>query len=285
MVEYLLGLGAAKAGTTLLYDLLIKNAVFSKGRRKELHYFDKVNAPSLDDYLSRRTKRTGEVLLDITPVYMFYDGAMKRMANTIDVEKARFVILLRDPIQRAISYYCMSRRRGFETLSFEQAFRQESARMKKSDDAYRHNSYFTASRYAWQLDGVFEYIPRENALIWLFEDFVKNQQSHVDELMDFIEKPRFEISQTVSNAGYDVKNAKVASVFARISQKLPGRLHSGFRYVIGAVEKFNAKPIVEGDILTPEFRRELVAYFTHDVLRLRDGYGVDISKWKNFKEV
>ena len=40
MFEYLISPGVAKAGTTLLYDLLQKHPQIRRGQVKELHYFD-----------------------------------------------------------------------------------------------------------------------------------------------------------------------------------------------------------------------------------------------------
>ena len=55
MYEYLIGVGAMKAGTTLLYDLLRKHPGFLCGQHKELHYFDQVDQPDKRDRASSWT--------------------------------------------------------------------------------------------------------------------------------------------------------------------------------------------------------------------------------------
>ena len=50
MFEYLISPGVAKAGTTLLYDLLQKHPQIRRGQVKELHYFDYAENPVKAEY-------------------------------------------------------------------------------------------------------------------------------------------------------------------------------------------------------------------------------------------
>ena len=49
------------------------------------------------------------------------------------------------------------------------------------------------------------------------------------------------------------------------------------RKVTAANERKDVKETID-----PAFARRLTEYYREEVLRLRDEYGVDISKWKHF---
>ena len=71
--------------------------------------------------------------------------------------KARLIVLLRDPVERALSQYFHSRRLGFEPLPLEDALAAEAERLQSAPGALRaadgrhkshqEHSYLSRSRY------------------------------------------------------------------------------------------------------------------------------------------
>ena len=63
---------------------------------------------------------------ETTPGYLYKAWARKRMCR--DLPEARFLVILRDPVERAYSHYWMNRSQGLEEESFEEALRLEEPR-------------------------------------------------------------------------------------------------------------------------------------------------------------
>jgi hypothetical protein len=83
----------------------------------------------------------------------------------------RIIVILRDPVERAYSHYCMSVVRGLESLSFGQALRREGARLAWSDnpaprDAFlREASYVSRGLYADQIENLLRWFAWDRTLI------------------------------------------------------------------------------------------------------------------------
>ncbi|MDO4548256.1 MAG: sulfotransferase [Clostridia bacterium] len=281
MTEYLLGLGAAKAGTTLLYNLLYKDEQFNVGKRKEIHYFDETPQPTREEY-DALFKRPGGIKLDISPSYMYFYGVFKTIVELLPTDSFKSVILLRDPVERAISHYRMARRKGYEKLTFEKALAAEPERIASGWQGYKRNSYMVRGLYSNQLQTVFSLVPRESVKIFLFEDFVKDQQSVVDEITDWLGLKRIVISPKSANVGVDVKSANLSYAIRVMCDKAPGSLKPYCRRVERLVLKLNTDRSGMYKHISPQTRQMLVEYYLDDVRKLRDEYGIDVSKWKNF---
>ena len=105
--DYLICVGAQKAGTTLLYELLKDHTQLNIGKTKELHYFNKAKNQSIKDYNQLFIKSTG-VKFDVTPCYLFYKNALENIASVLKKKEKKILIILRNPLKRAQSHYFMS---------------------------------------------------------------------------------------------------------------------------------------------------------------------------------
>src|SRR5690606_21702892 len=70
---------------------------------------------------------------EASPYYLFHPRAAARARETVPA--ARLIVLLRDPVARAISHYQHSVRKGFETLSFPDAIERELAQISAEEAA------------------------------------------------------------------------------------------------------------------------------------------------------
>ena len=106
--------GAQKNGTSSLYRYSIQHPNIHKSYSKEVHYFDGGLAPKVNSLdlginwyrahvpLGAAVKQ-GDICLDATPLYLFNPQVAKRIYECIPHNK--IIILLRNPIERAISQY------------------------------------------------------------------------------------------------------------------------------------------------------------------------------------
>lgn len=198
--------GAQKAGTSSLYSWLVEHPDVFPARAKELHFFDHaseplkvneywVNFPSrtrlaVAGWRRRRRVVTGEA----TPIYLF-DPRVPKMVKR-HLPDVKIIILLRDPVERAISHYWMEFNRGSELLSLEEALNAEQDRLRPElqrlenghppGRAFRVSSYVARGQYAGQLERWLSEFQRDQVLILDFDHLTRVPSKTYDLALRFI---------------------------------------------------------------------------------------------------
>lgn len=167
--------GAQKAGTTALHEWLMQQPDVSLPTIKETHYFShsERHHRGLGWYLRQFQDRGSDAVVgEVDPEYMFSALAASRIRSIIP--KARFVFLLRNPLERALSQYLMSVRRGYEQLDFSSALQAEQGRLAQPDNQFSldHHSYAARGEYAGQIRSFLETFPDSAFLFIKFDDLV-----------------------------------------------------------------------------------------------------------------
>ena len=133
-LPHFLGLGTQKGGTTSLQQLLEQHPGVYLPPCKEVHYFS-LHAEEPARWYAKhyRDARRGQRRGDITPFYLFHPDVPARIHALLP--RARMIVLLRDPVERALSQVFHARRHGFETLEVADALAAEPERLA-SGNAY-----------------------------------------------------------------------------------------------------------------------------------------------------
>ena len=175
-VDFVIG-GTQKGGTSALAHFLRAHPEICMPKHKEVHFFD---APDFseeadDTALARRYRKafpkelTGRVVGDATPVYAYLPWVAGRVRRYNPGMK--WILLLRDPVERAISHYAMERARGAEFLPLPLALRLERLRLWQDrhraawKTSLRHHSYLDRGRYSRQIARLWEHFPKEQVLV------------------------------------------------------------------------------------------------------------------------
>lgn len=129
-------LGTQKGGTFSLHQYLIgiPEVLGPEGWGKEVRYFATIPNPNNYTVLGpgwyrshfprrRELRAAGAITGEATPRYMVESIAMSRIAH--DLPDSRWIVLLRDPVQRAQSHHAMKVRHGLEDTSFADAVHHE----------------------------------------------------------------------------------------------------------------------------------------------------------------
>jgi len=177
MVERLpdfLGLGTQKGGTTTLQQLLNQHPAVHLAACKEVHYFSKHWEQPTSWYASHFDAALPQQICgEITPFYLFHPEAPQRIHRLLP--DARLIVLLRDPVERALSQYFHSRRLGLEDLPLEQALEAEVVRLSSGELVHvQEHSYVSRSRYLDQLDRYLNLYPEQQMLVLQSETFFAN---------------------------------------------------------------------------------------------------------------
>ena len=168
-------LGARRCGTTSLFRWMRTHPDVSPPTRKEIHYFDIHYDKGPRWYRAQfPLARSGKVTGEASPYMLYHPLAPARAARDLP-STTRFIVLLREPVQRTVSDYWFTRRRKrFETENLERAIALEPERLAgevervmRGEMSSRHTgfSYVSRSEYAGQLQAWFDAVGRERILI------------------------------------------------------------------------------------------------------------------------
>ncbi len=191
--------GAMKGGTTSMFQYLAGHPQVHPPFRKEIKFFDIHYTKGLGWYRAHfplwLKMKAPAVTGEATPYYLFHPLAAERMAKVLP--KAKLIIMLRNPVDRAYSHYSHIRRVGREPLSFEDALAAEPDRLAGEADriisnpnystfTHVHYSYLARGRYAEQLPRWLEYFPREQMLILPSDELTAAPAQVFQKALDFL---------------------------------------------------------------------------------------------------
>lgn len=174
-VNFLIG-GAQKGGTTTLDSCLRAHPSVGMAKQKEVYFFDNdarfrgVTEVDYDAYHSAFSPEfSGRLLGEATPIYMYWYAAPRRVWEYNPAMK--WILVLRNPIERAYSHWNMERSRGTESLPFFEAIKCERERCREALPVqHRIYSYVDRGFYVEQIWRIWNYFPVEQTLFLKSED-------------------------------------------------------------------------------------------------------------------
>jgi hypothetical protein len=187
-------IGTQRGGTTSLYRYLTQHPDVGSAFRNEVHFLERYYDRGTEWYLAHFPLREeSSVVGEASPNYLFHPDVPERARRMLP--HARFIALLRNPVDRAYSHYQMKVRRGIEPLSFEEAIASESERLGSSDDhassTWRDYSYIERGLYADQLERWMSVFPREQFLIIKSEDLYEDPERILHQTLAYLDLPQW----------------------------------------------------------------------------------------------
>ena len=208
-------IGTQKGGTSSLYDYLTTHPSIEPCYTKEPSYFDryferglhwyKVNFPfKIHKFIATNILKNKFITGEASVRYLDHPFAPQRIKEI--TPNAKFIILLRNPIDRAHSHYTMIYRRNSESSSFVDAIENEKERITEpfnkmlNDSNYYSDIYF---RHAYLHRGIYvdkikrwmEVFPKEQFLIIQSEEFFKNPSKIYNDVLEFLGLIPFSIGE------------------------------------------------------------------------------------------
>ena len=188
-------IGAQRSGTTSVYNWLSLHPNVLPAYQKEVHFFDgKQYHRGERWYRSRFPITHGSTTAVEASPNMLYNLLSPERATALLPPSTRFIVLLRDPTERAISHYWLSRRSGAEKEDLETALSLEAQRLGPEEDAfqggrysYAHHkfSYVARGDYANQLRSWFSVAGRSRVIV-LESELLFNDPQELDNLTDWL---------------------------------------------------------------------------------------------------
>ncbi len=221
-------IGVKRGGTTSLFRNLERHPSMSpivpSARRlplrenmKGAHYFDSDMSHSVRWYRSHfatrptrwlRTRRTGAAFTaEASPYYFFHPLAAERAAA---MSETKFVVMLRDPVERTVSHWAEQTRNGVETLSLAEALAAEPARVGDAGQrlasggigeshAHEQQTYAGQSEYADSYDRWVDAVGCDRLVVVFSEDYYERTSIVLDTVTEALGVARFAPDSESSN--------------------------------------------------------------------------------------
>ena len=289
-------LGVQKAATTSLQRWLAQHPdVCAPDVLKDYPYFynDSIYQKG-PDHISRiyRKDYHGEsVILQGFVSYIFDEKSLQRIKR--DCPGAKFLLVLRNPVERAISAYYFTRQRGLEERSLEQAFEDEDRILKEGNQQEKLElTYKLRGLYYQQIQVFLKYFDMDQLCILFFEEIKNRTNEQLKKVFNFLDiDPDFQPNLVVENKTKVPKNGKILGWIYRdtkvkkflieniVDKLFPVDLKIKIKWAI--VDKLVQKdgPTIKKDI-PEDLRKDLYSYYESDVEQLEQFLQVDLSSYK-----
>lgn len=270
-------IGAQKAGTTSLAALLGTHPHLLLSKPKEPDFYTGNWSKGLEWYRSRFPSQTNLVLLDASTSYAMApicpepESLMNQVPERIHSSRpdARFIYLLRDPVDRAISSYWHAVRAGNESRPLSECMTERTM-------------YLRGSYYAFQLEHYRRHFPLDRFLVVRTKDFAARPQETVAQCWRFLGlDPALAPEPAIErrNESYVIKGPLAwilripgSKKFVKLAWKsIRGRLSPQSRATIKS--RVSERP----PGTPPDLRERLASEFSEEVRRLKDLTGVDLA--------
>lgn len=284
-------IGAVKSGTTSLHRSLDLHPEISMSRVKETNYFmsgcEEFRGPRVESWAEyvETMEGPGAVRGESSPPYSMFPrfrGVPRAIAAA--VPEAKFLYLVRDPLDRIVSQYMMrmaSSRTGIRTLDPNAEFEEIVG-----DLTDPMNPYACPGRYMTQLDQYLRFFPAENILVIDSAEFERRPSRTLASIFRFLGvDPSFWDPGMDLRANRGADKRRVADgtlAFADLPcwqwlregepEGLRGRMRARLRRLLSTP--------VERPEPSREFSKVVSDVFGDEVAALRQFSGLPLSTWQ-----
>lgn len=290
--------GAAKSGTTSLFEYLRHHPDIFMPACKEVSYFsgrlDK-NEISLNEYLTyfskvKLQKRIGEASV----AYLYQEDVPQQIAATLGKE-VKIIIILRNPLDMSYSLWGHNTGNNDENLSYSEAIAQQDKRL--ADPAFKKNTniwlpnyaYIDRAIYAPQVKRYLDVFDRKNVKIYIFEEFFKNIENSLADVHNFLEIPPYHspLEYRKHNTASKVRSNYIHKFYAEehsltniIRRAIPTPVR---RSMVGWLHKLNSKPKPNNPLDT-ETKELVQRIFQESIFDLQDLLNINLETIWNLKK-
>jgi hypothetical protein len=276
-----LGLGAMRSGTTWLAKLLGRHPqIYLPPRCKEVHFFDRHYDLGVDWYKgffpAPREGAAYRQIGEITPKYLHDPRVPGRISKILP--DCRFLVILRNPADRAYSHYSLLIRDRGVACGFED---QLQAMPEIVDRGF----------YAQQIKRYFGLFPPSRFCFLVFERAVQSPQVTCGALSEFlaVDFHEFDLNDqsltTKVNRSLETRFMRVYLAGKAVARYLRSR---GQGWVVDAAVRAGVRRLVRGSKPPPpmarEARQQLLSVYEADIRELESLIDEDLGFWLRDKK-
>ena len=289
----LLIVGAAKSGTTSLHNYLNQHPDIYMSEHKEPHFL--INSDigvkrvhkaviELNDYKEMfMTDDSYKYKGESSVMYLAFPEICIKNIKRFLMKDIKVIIMLRNPVERAFAGYLHNLRYNpSEILSFEDAIDQSEARYHIEKDMTPDTRYLHVGMYSSQVK-LFVDTFNENVHVILYDDYVRDINSCINEVFDFLDVERVPVdtSRRYMVDGWMFKNKILRDLF--ISQNkiksIVKKLLSNKVLRNSVKNRLMNLSISKTPEMSKKIRDRLVKYYKDDIIELSELLKRDLGNW------
>ena len=188
--------GASKCGTSSIYYYLSSHPQILLSHKKELDFYWENYHRGIDWYRAHFptiTDRADFLTGEASPNYLRFPQVARRIKDTFP--KTKIIILLRNPVDRAISWHYHKLNTGLTNLDLKTAIATEIEKLATTTEAeitntgYRNPDNIMSSLYIYKIKPWIELLGREQFLILKSEEFYSNPLKVMSSVFQFLDLP------------------------------------------------------------------------------------------------
>ncbi len=288
----LLIIGAARSGTTTIFEYLKQHKQVCFSKIKEIHYFsiDDLYQRGEDYYHSFFKASNQTKIFASADTYLFVapEKIIERIKKYNPLMK--FIVMLRDPVDRAFSGYLYAINNGYlsEKVSFRQAIENEQEILQTDDlPAINNLCNVYQSLYYLHIKRWVKFFPKENFLFLQTKHLKTDLANLLSEIANFLDIDDFEeTEQIVANSAKAVKSKKIEQILLNrqnpvrklarkimpysLKQKILG---SG---IVDKLHSLNKSNKVAVRRITDEEREFALNFLRDDMKKLQQEFGISL---------
>ncbi|NEP47151.1 MAG: sulfotransferase domain-containing protein, partial [Okeania sp. SIO2H7] len=185
-------IGVNKGGTTSLYGYLIQHPQVIAPIKKEMDFWSWKFNDSINWYKSHFPpipEGVNFVTGEASPSYFDYREAPSRLFNAFP--KVKLILLLRNPVDRAVSQYHHCIRLNWDNRQMEEVFNSDLEKLiaGKIDLWRKELNYLARGVYVEFVREWLRVFPREQLLVLKSEEFYQNTAASMEKVLAFLGLP------------------------------------------------------------------------------------------------
>ncbi|MDJ0567677.1 MAG: tetratricopeptide repeat protein [Pleurocapsa sp. MO_192.B19] len=235
--------GASKSGTSSIYYYLSRHPQVLLSHKKEIDFYWKNFDRGIDWYLAHfppLTDREDFLTGEATPNYLRFPQVAQRIKDTFP--QVKIIILLRNPVDRAISWHYHKVNSGLTNTDLDTALALEIKRLATVSETEIINTGFynpdniLSSLYIYKIKAWIELLGRKQFLILQSEDFYSNPLKNMEKVCEFLGLPNSPLDNypKVNAGSYNQVNSRLRKTltdyFAPYNQQLEEYLGIEFNW-------------------------------------------------------
>jgi hypothetical protein len=229
--------GAQRCGTTYLYKILDEHPQICMAKppnpEPKFFFYDEEYEKGLAYYENKYFSHcNGEKIWgEKSTSYMEKEIVAKRIKKCYP--ESKIIIVLRDPVERALSNYFFSKKHGLETRTLEEVFIKEIPPPKiAKKTSVSPFDYLERGKYRKYIAPYFKYFDKKQLKILIFENFINNIDE-IKTLLSFLD-----VSPDFMPANINKKINESTKNNANIDQQITNKLTDYFSDYNSQLENF-----------------------------------------------